>query len=110
MDKPKDKLSDQNQAKITLLTLAAKAIARMTPEEAREFSRKAKERIASKKQKEVKPDWITDEQWEAIPYSDHWLNQKKGAEYIKQSKPATPEESKAQFERLRNEKNWKEGG
>ena len=105
MEQEKDKLSDQNQAKITLLTLAAKAIARMTPEEAKAFNEETKA-----KQKEVKPDWITDEQWKAIPYSDHWLNQKKGAEYIKQSKPATMEEAHAQFERLRNEKNWKQEG
>lgn len=103
MDKPIDNLSDQNRAKLILSILAAKAIARMSPEKVKELNEELKA-----KQKEVKPDWITDEQWKAIPYSDHWLNQKKGAEYIKQSKPATPEESKAQFERLRNEKNWKD--
>ncbi len=53
-----------------------------------------------------KPDWITDEQWKAVPSIGWWEDQKQGAEYIKQSKPRTTQEVQAQFSRLRNEKNW----
>jgi hypothetical protein len=60
-------------------------------------------------EKKEKPDWITDRQWKAVPSEGHWLSQKRGAEYIAQSKPATPEEAIAQMKRLRNEKNWDEG-
>ena len=31
-------------------------------------------------EKIVKPDWVTDRQWKAVPNEDHWLNQKKGEE------------------------------
>ena len=55
-------------------------------------------------EKKEKPDWINDEQWAAIPSETHWLNQKKGAEFIVKSKTLTMEEVIAQFERLRNEK------
>lgn len=54
-----------------------------------------------------KPDWITDEQWAAVPHVEWWENNRKGAEYIAQSKPHTPEEALAYFERLRNDKNWR---
>ncbi len=57
---------------------------------------------------EMKPDWITDEQWKAVPSISWWEDQKQGAEYIKQSKPRTTQEVQAQFSRLRSEKNWKQ--
>lgn len=56
-----------------------------------------------------KPDWITDEQWKAVPSISWWEDRKQGAEYIKQSKPLTTQEVKDQFSRLRNERNWKQG-
>jgi hypothetical protein len=60
--------------------------------------------------KEIKkPDWITDEQWKAVPSVQWWENQRDGEIYIKQSKPVTVEEALAQMERLRNSKNWNEG-
>lgn len=58
-------------------------------------------------EKQVKPDWITDEQWVAVPSEFHWLSQKRGAESLAQSKTQTTEEIKAQFLRLRSVKNWK---
>jgi hypothetical protein len=58
---------------------------------------------------QTKPDWITDEQWKAVPSIGWWENNRKGAEHIAQSKPPTKEEVSAQFSRLRNEKNWKQG-
>lgn len=61
------------------------------------------------KVKSEKPEWITERQWEAVPSVNHWLNQKKGMESYAQSKPATPTEAIAQLERLRSEKNWKQG-
>jgi hypothetical protein len=51
-------------------------------------------------EKKIKPDWITDKQWEAVPSEKHWLDQKKGEEYLAQCKPITPEEAIAQLERL----------
>ncbi len=56
------------------------------------------------KNKEIKPDWITDEQWKVKPLVSWWDDQKKGAEYIAQSKPVTPEEAQTQFKMLRSEK------
>lgn len=61
------------------------------------------------KVKSEKPEWITERQWEAVPSEAHWLSQKRGEEYIAQSKPVTPQEAIAQLERLRSEKNWKQG-
>ena len=58
---------------------------------------------------EVKPDWITDKQWETVPYVSWWKDQREGAEYIAQSKPRTVQESMKQFEMLRNSKNWNQG-
>jgi len=60
-------------------------------------------------EKQQKPDWITDEQWKAVPSISWWEDRKQGAEYIKQSKPRTTQEVQAQFSRLRSEKNWKQG-
>lgn len=60
-------------------------------------------------EKQVKPDWITDEQWKAVPSIGWWEDRKQGAEYIKQSKPRTTQEVQAQFSRLRSEKSWKQG-
>jgi hypothetical protein len=57
----------------------------------------------------IKPDWITEEQWKTVPSVQWWEDQKQGEIYIKQSKPVTPEEALAQMELLRNSKNWKEG-
>lgn len=105
MDKPNT--DNRLESKEILATILTKRLAKLSKEQVSELKNQLSQ---NQKQKEVKPDWITDEQWEAIPYSDHWLNQKEGAEYIKQSKPATMEEVHAQFERLRNEKNWKELG
>jgi hypothetical protein len=42
-----------------------------------------------------KPDWITDEQWKAVPSISWWEDQKKGEEYIKQSNPRTTHEVQA---------------
>ena len=61
------------------------------------------------RKKQIKPDWITEDQWKAVPSISWWEDQKAGKEYLEQQKPVTPEEAKAQFERLRNEKNWREG-
>jgi hypothetical protein len=54
---------------------------------------------------QVKPDWITDEQWKAVPSVEWWENNRKGAESIAQSKPQTMQEIRDQFSRLRNSKN-----
>lgn len=59
--------------------------------------------------KKEKPDWITDAQWRAVPSVFHWESSRRAMESIKRQKPVTVEEAKAQFERLRNEKNWREG-
>jgi len=56
--------------------------------------------------KQIKPNWITEEQWNIVPSIRWWEDQKMGAEYIKQSKPVTYEEALAQFTRLRNSDNW----
>ena len=53
-------------------------------------ARKLAEAAKAKQAKQEKPDWITDEQWKAVPSEDWWKNQKSGTEYIKQSSPATP--------------------
>ncbi len=53
-----------------------------------------------------KPNWITKEQWTAVPSINWWADSKKRMEYIAQSKPVTPEEALAQTMRLRNSKNW----
>lgn len=58
----------------------------------------------------IKPDWITDEQWVANPNIYYWEQQKKGIDHIKQCKPVTAQEATEQFERLRNDKNWNQGG
>ena len=58
---------------------------------------------------QTKPDWITDEQWKINPNVYHWEQQKRGAESIARSKPATTQEKLDQLTRLRNEKNWKQG-
>jgi hypothetical protein len=60
-------------------------------------------------EKQEKPDWITDKQWNTVPSVAWWEDSKKQGEYIEQSKPATVEEVQAQFSRLRNEKNWNQG-
>lgn len=52
---------------------------------------------------QIKPDWITDEQWEANPNVYHWEQNKACAEYIAQQKPVTQQEAAEQFERLMNE-------
>lgn len=62
-----------------------------------------------KKQKVEKPDWITDKEWNAVPSVGWWEDVRVRKQSIAQQKPATTEEVKAQFSRLRNEKNWKEG-
>lgn len=54
-----------------------------------------------------KPDWITDEQWATVPNVQWWEDVEKGKQYIANSKPHTIEEARAQFERLRNDKNWR---
>jgi hypothetical protein len=61
------------------------------------------------KDNNIKPDWITDKQWENVPSVQWWEDSKLKKEYIEQSKPVTVEEALAQMERLRNSKNWKEG-
>jgi hypothetical protein len=58
---------------------------------------------------QIRPDWITPEQWSAVPSVTWWEDQKKGAEYIAQSKPMSPQEAQVQFSRLRNSKNWSQG-
>jgi hypothetical protein len=61
------------------------------------------------KDNNIKPDWITDKQWENVPSVQWWEDSKLKKEYLEQSKPVTVEEALAQMERLRNSKNWKEG-
>jgi hypothetical protein len=38
---------------------------------------------------EKKYEWITKEQWVAVPYESWWEDQRKGAEYIAQLSPRT---------------------
>ena len=57
----------------------------------------------------IKPDWITDKQWDNVPSVQWWEDQRDKKIYIEQSKPVTPQEALAQMERLRNSKNWNEG-
>ena len=57
-----------------------------------------------------KPDWITDKQWDTVPSVTWWEDSQKRKEYIAQSKPVTFQEAQAQFSRLRNSKNWNQGG
>lgn len=56
--------------------------------------------------KKTKPDWITLEQWKAVPDEQWWMDEKKKKQYLAQSKPHTPEEALTQFSRLRSEKIW----
>lgn len=58
---------------------------------------------------QVKPDWITDKQWKAVPSIGWWEDRKKGAESQAQLKPVTAQEAIDQCTRLRNEKNWNQG-
>ena len=60
------------------------------------------------KEKEIKPDWITDEQWKAVPSIGWWKDVQKKKESIAKQKPMSVEEVKAMFERARNESNWNE--
>ena len=48
-----------------------------------------------------KPEWITEEQWKAVPSIGWWENNRKGAEYIKeyQKHPLSPEEKLLQQKR-----------
>lgn len=55
---------------------------------------------------QIRPDWITQEQWSINPNIHHWKSSRKAMESLKQSKPVTTQEAQAQFSRLRNEKNW----
>jgi hypothetical protein len=48
----------------------------------------------------TKPNWITAEQWSAVPFIDWWADSKKRMEYIAQSKPVTPQEALAQSMKL----------
>ncbi len=41
---------------------------------------------------EQKPDWVTDWQWENIPYVEHWEMQQRIAELQKQQKPLSADE------------------
>lgn len=59
------------------------------------------------KTQKKKPDWITDQEWKAVPSVGWWEDVRVMKESIARQKPVTPEEAKAQFSRLRNEKNWK---
>lgn len=59
---------------------------------------------------QTKPDWITEEQWKAVPNVQWWEDCKKRAESIARSKPATTQQKFDQITRLRNEKNWKQEG
>ncbi len=43
--------------------------------------------------KEVKPDWITDRQWAAIPHVKHWEMQRRIGELQKLQRPLTPGEA-----------------
>jgi hypothetical protein len=45
-------------------------------------------------EKQQKPDWITDEQWEANPNVYHWEQSRKAMQFLKQSQkvPITHEE------------------
>ena len=45
-----------------------------------------------KNQEQQRPDWITPEQWEAVPYVSWWEANRRGEELNKQSKPVLPGE------------------
>ena len=74
-----------------------------------EFQRAKLQMLIKACEEQTKPDWITDEQWKAVPSISWWEDRKPGAEYIKQSKTPTIQEAQAQFSRLRSEKNWNQG-
>ena len=59
--------------------------------------------------KEKKPHWVTEEQWKAVPCVAWWEDRRRASESIARQKPVTVEEARAQFSRLRNEKNWSQG-
>ncbi len=58
------------------------------------------------KENNIKPDWITQEQWKNVPSVQWWVNQKQGEIYIKQLKPVTAEEAIEQMVKLRQSANW----
>jgi hypothetical protein len=60
--------------------------------------------------KQQKPDWITDQQWKAVPSVEWWEDARVKMQSIAQRKPLTPEGAKALFARLKSEKNWKVEG
>ncbi len=53
-----------------------------------------------------KPDWITEEQWQAVPSVGWWENSRKCSQSLARQKPSTVQEAQEQFSRLRNEKIW----
>lgn len=56
---------------------------------------------------QTKPDWITPEQWKAVPNVQWWENNRASSEYIKNSRPVTQEEALAQLKSHRESPNWK---
>ena len=61
---------------------------------------------ADKEYNQVKPDWITDDQWKINPNVYHWEHSKKAMESQALLPTPTLEEVLEQTMRLRNEKNW----
>ncbi len=61
---------------------------------------------AYKAHSQVKPDWITDDQWKINPNVYHWEQSKKAMDLQKLLPTPTLEEVKAQFSRLSDSKNW----
>lgn len=59
------------------------------------------------KENQTKPDWITLEQWKAVPNVQWWENNRARSEYIKNSRPVTQEEALAQLKSHRESPNWK---
>ena len=50
---------------------------------------------------QVKPDWITDQQWAANPNIYHWERSRKAMQYNEQSTPVTYEQAVEQERRNR---------
>ena len=62
------------------------------------------------KEENTHPDWITDEQWKAVPSAQWWEDSRRCAEYLANAEPVSREEALAQFERLRQDPKWHQGG
>ncbi len=57
-------------------------------------------------EKTVKPDWVTDEQWEAVPNVNHWEESRKAMQSLEQLDklpPITHEEAVAHQRKMYEE-------